>query len=305
MVLHIHNGDVTALMARRVALDGTHMAFRETLVSGPIVENDWIETRARFISSAFGENLLRVRNSMLEQEAAIDAAMREDEVVLWFEHDLFCLVNFLYLLKRLARHPRVSAIWCDTPIGTREDDDMLPLFASRAAVTPRMFKAAENAWRAYASSDPTVINMLINRENSDFPFLRGGFELHAARFPSRKNGLGRPEMRALELIADSPGEFASIFGVYNNDVPRYGFGDGEFYRMLWRLANVAVPVISMKTTEGDAPPKALFAITAAGENVLEGKVDFIDLNGAGFWLGGAHLTSEKVWRWDESRREIV
>lgn len=304
-VLHIHNGDVTATMARRLGIAGTHLAFRETLVSGPIVESDWIESRARFLSTAYGENLLRVRNSLLEQEAAIDAAAREDEVVLWFEHDLFCLVNFLYLLRRVGRHPRATAIWCDKPIGTREDDELPPLFNSRGAITPRMLKAGETAWNAYASSDPTVINALLKNENSDFPFLRAGFELHATRFPSTRNGLGRVENRALDLIAAGAGDFATVFDAFNTDVPRYGFGDGEFYRLLWRLANVAVPVISLTPAEGDAPPKALLAITPAGENVLAGKVDFIELNGSEYWLGGAHLTNERVWRWDEARREIV
>ena len=30
------------------------------------------------------------------------------------------------------------------------------------------------------------------------------------------------------------------------------------------------------------------------------KADFIELNNAGFWLGGAYLTREKMWRWDGS-----
>ena len=73
---------------------------------------------------------------------------------------------------------------------------------------------------------------------------------------------------------------------------------------------MAVPVITIVGDENANPPKALFALTPAGINVMEGKVDFIDVNvgngtQAGFWLGGAHLTRERMWRWDADRRQIV
>ncbi|PYQ57774.1 MAG: hypothetical protein DMF58_17475, partial [Acidobacteria bacterium] len=82
-------------------------------------------------------------------------------------------------------------------------------------------------------------------------------------------------------------------------------GDGEFLRHLRRLASCAVPMITITEVERENPPKALFALTPAGQNVLDAKVDFIDLNNAGFWLGGAHLTRERMWRWDEKRQAIV
>jgi hypothetical protein len=303
-VLHIHNGDAVLLMAKRVNLEGEQIAFREVLVTGPIPQQDWIETRARFLADEYGDKLLRVRNELLEQERQLDAAGSQDEVVLWFEHDLFCLVNFLYLLKRLAGHPRVTAVWCEQPIGTREDDDLLPLFDSRRAVTPAMLAAAETAWAGYASPDPHALNALIGTE-SDFPFLRAGLALHAARFPAVTNGLGAVEARVMEIVAGGVSEFSKIFEAFNTDEPRYGFGDTQLYRVLWHLANVAAPMLTMKKLDGDTPPKALFAITPAGEKVLAGEADFLDLNGADFWLGGAHLTNGTTWRWDARKRAIV
>ena len=296
-MLHIHNGDSVLATARRANLPGEHTAFRESLVTGPIPQSDWIETRAQYLADAHGEKLLRVRNDLLEQERAIDAAFDQDEVVLWFEHDLFCLVHFLYLLKRLDKHPRVTSVWCADPIGTREEGDLHALFESRRAVTPRMFASAERAWAAYASPDPLPLNDLL-REEADFPFLRTGLQLHAARFPSTRHGLGAIEARTMEIIAGGASDFGAIFEAFNADEPRYGFGDAQLYRILWRLANVAVPMLTMTNGGQEMPPKALFALTPVGEKVLTGGSDFLDLNGAEFWLGGAHLTNGRVWRWD-------
>jgi len=308
-MIHFHNGDVVTAAARRLGIPGRHLPFRETLISGPVRPNlgvqEWIEDRARFLSEHYGENLLRVRNELLEQEQTLDRARDEEEVVLWFEHDLFCLVNLLYLLTRLAKCRRLSIIWCASPLGTQEDEELYKQYHSRYPVAPAMMSAAALAWRAYTSSDALDLNRMLDADFVDFPFLRDGFLLHAARFPSTRNGLGEVEQRALAGIEAGATDFTSLFSRFDQSPPRYGFGDGEFLRHLRRLASCAVPMITITEAENETPPKALFALTPAGKNVLDGKVDFIELNNAGFWLGGAHLTREKLWRWDRDRRQIV
>lgn len=308
-MIHLHNGDVVASAARSAGIPGRHVPYRETLVSGPVRPNlgtqEWIEERARFLSEHYGENLLRVRNELLEQEQLLDRAREEEEVVLWFEHDLFCLANLLYLLSRLTKVRRLSLVWSPRPLGTQEDADIFQHFHSRYAVAPAMLNAGAMAWRAYISEEATELNKLLDADFVDFPFLRDGFVLHASRFPSVRNGLGEVEQRALAGIDAGATDFASLFARFDQSPPRFGFGDGEFLRHLRRLATCAVPMITITEAENETPPKALFALTPAGKNVLEAKVDFIELNNAGFWLGGAHLTRARLWRWDGDRRRLV
>lgn len=309
-VLHIHNGDITAALARRVNIPGRHIAFRETLVAGPVPANleqhEWIEQRARFLSENYDQNLLRVRNELLDQEKTLDEAKSEDEIVLWFEHDLFCLTNFLYLLVRLARSKHLSMIWCPTPLGTAAEEDIPNFYNSRAAVLPAMIRTASSAWEAYTADDPSALNRFVASEPVEFAFLREGMTLHASRFPSRRDGLGEVERRAMEGIAAGATDFVTLFTRFDDRAPRFGFGDGEFLRHLRRLATCAIPMITISEADPHASPtKALFALTPAGQRVLDAQDDFIDLNNAGFWLGGVHLTRDQVWRWDPARREIV
>ena len=308
-MIHIHNGDSIANVARRAGIPGRHLPFRETLISGPVRPNlgaqEWIEERARFLSEHYGENLLRVRNELLEQEQTLDRAREEEEVVLWFEHDLFCLINLLYLLSRLTKIRRLSLIWCARPLGSQDDEEVFKQYNSRHPVAPAMMNAAALAWRAYTSEEPTDLNRMLDADFVDFPFLREGFLLQASRFPSTRNGLGEVEQRALAGIEAGATDFASLFLRFDQSPPRFGFGDGEFLRHLRRLATCAVPMITITEAENETPPKALFALTPAGKNVLEAQVDFIELNNAGFWLGGAHLTRARLWRWDGSARRIV
>jgi Domain of unknown function (DUF1835) len=303
-MIHFHNGDVTAAAARRAGVPGRHVAFRESLATGPVRGNlsqlEWVEERARFLAEEHGENLLRTRNELLEMEQTIDAALQEEEVVLWFEHDLFCLVNLLYLAKRFAKCKRFTLVWHPTPIGQLEADDLFALWRSRAPMTPVMLRAGEAAWTAYASDDPTSLNRFLRQDIPDFPFLTDGLRLHAARFPSTANGLGAVEQKLLQLIDSGAIDFGTLFARFSAEAPRYGFGDGEVLRHLRKLAWCAVPMITMSEVTGEPEPKATFAVTPAGRNVLAGTVDFLSVNTPDFWLGGAHLTREQVWRWDGS-----
>ncbi len=303
-MINIHNGDAMLYTARKAGLPGEHIAFRESLVSGPVVPNDdWLPTRARFLSTAFREELLRTSNHLFEQEQALTAAATQDEIVLWFEHDLFCLVNFLYLLTRF-RESNVSYVWCSDPLALREPGDLELLFNSRTPATPAVFDVAARAWGAYTSSDPRVLNDAFAPTPNDLPFLREGLRLHATRFPSFTNGLGSVENRLLRLIANGATDFASLFAAFDDKPPRFGFGDSQVLYALRYLASRPVPVITM-TEAGEIPPKATFAITPAGEHVLNGSVDDTAVNDPDYWLGGAHVTKENVWRWDEGRREIA
>jgi hypothetical protein len=300
-MIHIHNGDVVAEAARRSGIEGEHVAFRESLATGPVPRDVDVETRAQFLATAYHEHPLRIRNNLLDQERALDAAMESDEVVLWFEHDLFCLVNLLRVLDRFGAHRRLTLVWSPEPLSS---EDLFLRFQSRAAVTPSMIKVARAAWNAFTSPDPTELNPFIRDEQRDFPFLRDGFTLHASRFPSTLNGLGIVEQRLLDAIGAGTADFLSVFSRFDPSPPRLGFGDSEALRVLRVLSSLAVPLVTM-TEEPGKPPKALFTRTPAAENVLLGEVDYLKVNDPDYWLGGVHITRENVWRWDADRRAIV
>ena len=72
---------------------------------------------------------------------------------------------------------------------------------------------------------------------------------------------------------------------------------GTRFATMKSIANAPVPLM---TITGEVP-KAMVAITPAGENVLRGEVDDLAVNDPDRWLGGVHLTKENVWRWDGAR----
>ncbi|HET7436676.1 MAG TPA: hypothetical protein VFN10_18350 [Thermoanaerobaculia bacterium] len=289
-MINIHNGDVVASSARRSGVPGEHVAFRESLITGEVTTMAH-DVRARVLAATHQEELLRISNDLFEQQQLLDR-VAEEEVVLWFEHDLFCLVHFLYLLQRLEA-PRLEYIWHPTPLGQCDVDELHQAFAARRPVSRSLIATAQQVWRDYTSDDPTSLNNWLDAADS-LPFLREGLTLHASRFPSTRNGLGAIENRLLAMIEPVSRDFPSLFDQFTAEAPRFGFGDSEVLRHVRALANRETPLLTMS----DQTAKARLAITPAGEQVLRGEADDLTLNEPDYWLGGAHLTKEKQWRWD-------
>src|SRR5437870_11618329 len=106
-MLHIHNGDSTAGTARQAKIPGEHLPWREALVCGPAPENlseqEFLKVRAEHLATAYGIDVEKSKAELRVQHDALANFSDHEEVVLWFEHDLFCQVQLIYLLNWLAQ----------------------------------------------------------------------------------------------------------------------------------------------------------------------------------------------------------
>lgn len=325
-MLHIHNGDSTAQTARKAAIPGEHLAWREALVCGPAPgsssEDEFRRLRSRHLAEAYGVKLENCENELREQEAILARFTDHEEVVLWFEHDLFCQVHLIYLLNRFARREpgktKLSMICIgEFPgiedfrgLGQLSEAQLISLFPDRREITKTQLDLGARAWTAYSSETPTGIEDLISGDTAALPFLGSALAKHLQRFPSVRNGLGRVENVGLELIVEGRREFKSLFPAFGKREPEYGFGDAQVSLELKRLARVARPVLTM--TNGASAKNSgqvldtSFQITEHGRAVLRGEDDFVHTNGIDLWLGGVHLEgNEAAWRWDEVAQTLV
>ncbi len=328
-MLHIHNGDCTANIAKQASLPGEHFAFREALIEGPtparLSSADWRRLRARHLSGAYGVDQKKCEQELLEQEETLRKSREHDEVVLWFEHDLFCQVNLIYVLDWFARNTpdraKLSLICInDFPgrnnfrgLGELSADELTSLFPSRQLVTQQQLELAASAWTAYQSTHPTDIESLLEKDSSALPFLAAAMKAHLKRFPSIRNGLGQVENRGLEFIHSGSKRFEELFFRFGNAEPLYGMGDAQFWLALSRMRKTTQPLVEIRNgtddeaeLTGDAIGKAEFEITDLGEAVLNGDADFVALNGIEVWLGGVYLSGDNnIWRWDAQNQRLV
>ena len=325
-MLHIHNGDSSAGTAKKSSIPGEHLAWREALVCGPapgsLSEDKFRGLRARHLAEAYGVNLAESEKELRAQEEALAHFSDHKEIVLWFEHDLFCQVQLIYLLDGFAQRElgktKLSMIcigeFAGVPdfrgLGQLNEGQLASLFPQRQEITPAQLKLGSKAWQGYSSSNPKEIQSLLDADLSALPFLKSALTKHLQRFPSVRNGLGRAENVAVELVAGGRSEFRSLFPEFGKREPVYGFGDAQVLLEMKRLVKAAKPLLTMSNGASamDAAPiiKTSFQITEHGQAVLRGEEDFVHANGIDLWLGGVHLEGdEAVWRWDESKGKLI
>jgi hypothetical protein len=326
-MLHVHNGDSSAGTARAAQIPGDHIAWREALVCGPapagLTEREFIDVRAAHLANAYALPIEKCRAELLAMLDALRSFPDHDEVVLWFEQDLFCQVPLIYLLNWFAGRElgatKLSLICINEfpgiqgfhGLGQLNEDQLASLYPRRHEVTATQLALGAKAWRAYSSDDARSLISLLREDLSPLPFLRKALERHLERFPSTHNGLGRVENASLALIAAGLRKFSSLFPAFARRQPDYGFGDAQLYRAIQRLAAAPSPLLRERnrhTWHMDLAGIFLssFEITERGQAAIAGAEDFVARNGIDLWLGGLHLQGqESAWRWDEESRQLL
>jgi hypothetical protein len=326
-MLHIHNGDSTAETARRTDLPGEHLAWREAMVCGPTPQGlsaaDFLGVRASHLAQTYGVKIEKCEAELRAQQDALANFSDHDEVVLWFEHDLFCQVHLIYLLDWFAQRElgrtRLSLICIDDfpgvqlfhGLGQLNEAQLSSLFPERSEVTAAQLNLGANAWQAYSSPDALGLIALLKTDVSALPFIQNALLKHLQRFPSTSNGLGRVENSALELIAGGRRKFGSLFPAFARREPDYGFGDAQLYLATRRLAKASTPLLTQRNggnSEMDSARIFLssFDVTEHGMAALAGREDFVVKNGIDEWLGGIHLKgNEAAWRWDNETQQLL
>ena len=318
-MLHILNGETTEAILAQTAIRGDRFSFRDALIAGPapaVNGSEWRRLRAEHLANAYGVAVEKCEGELTRQQEVFESFSNHEEVVLWFEADLFCQANLLYVLDWCSHRERSSklALICIDGFPGRPDfrglgeltpEELASLFAERVEVTSSQLELAVRAWQAYRSEDPRELEQLLQAGTSALPFLNGALRLQLTRFPSTRNGLNRMEKTVLELVSRGATCFVELFSQFVEAEPDYGLGDAQFWNVLQRLTQGAAPLLTNKN-ETPSMLESSFEITEAGRAVLSGAADKVTLNGIDEWLGGVHLLGhENIWRWDDTQKKLL
>ena len=305
-MLHVLNGDATASVFDRAGIPGERLVWRDILVEGPVpaVAHAPVPGRAAYLAERLAIDAAEYARTTAEQVSGLAAARRADEIVLWFEQDLFCAVILWSLLDWLTRRaPTARASLVYSPVdadarglGAVEPSRLAALFAARRPVTEATRALGAQAWAAYADPDPTKIQARVGREAAHLPFVDGAFRCHLGRFPSVATGLNEIETVALDVLARGRLGFTELFGEVSAHplIVRHGMGDVQLAACLRGLS----PLVRV---EGDQ-----HEITARGRAVAAGAEDWLAVQPIDTWLGGVHLRRDRpLWRWDGAGGRLV
>ncbi|RDV16376.1 DUF1835 domain-containing protein [Pontibacter diazotrophicus] len=280
--LHIINGDASLPAFEAARLPGQVLVWREILSEGPAVaslpEHAFWQKRQEYITKTYKEAAADYNKKVLDELPKLNAAGAFFEVVLWFDADLMCQVNLLYLLHRMYLLQLSSVTICTPPlpenIGLLKPEELQQLFETRHQQNAAQLEEAHRIWQLYAGPDPMKLQSYTQQHQEVQPPFGKAMALHLSRFPGCKTGLGQPELGLLELIQQGANTKKQLMQQFWKSYPEYGFGDWQLLQLLQRLQPQLVD------------DNGLLTMSPLGIQVLQNEATVIPKE---YWLGGIKI----------------
>lgn len=302
--LHILNGDSTRELIEKTSLEGAICVWPDVLSDGPthldVGSQEYWKVRTEYMTRAFNVSQADFQAKVVSEFEKIQSFAQYEEVVLWFEYDLFCQINMLAILHWFNQQNRDNIKVSLICVGIEEGYDRLvglgqlpperfpELFKRRRIMGTQDFIFASDVYEAWCSSDPTDLETYTLLPSNEFPYLADALKSHFRRFPSVQTGLTEIEEELVKLINSGVQEERRLIGSLLRWQVHYGFGDLQFSQVLNRL----LPILT-KGSEIDLKNEIK-------EFLKEDEViDTIDRN---YYLGGAYVAQ---WQWNEQKNELV
>ncbi len=311
--LHVVNGDATGGTLRLTGIPADIAAWSDVLHDGPtrtgLTPAEWRAMRAQYGATRGFGTPEELEQLLAQWDTPLERWRDYDEIVFWFEHDLFdqaLLIRHLHWLAQSADpsrfrlicigafpgHPRFAGL------GELNPEELATLFPQRKPVSAAEIETGEQLWEAFCADDPRPLaEMVLRGDTSALPFAAGALRRHLEDFPDVRTGLSRTERQILTAV----GQGASGPAVFVRNMEmeeRVYLGDLLLWAFMRTLVEARTPLLSHDGEFRDGrSPSGTFRLTDAGQAILSGAADHIALNGIDRWLGGVHLTDGR-WRWN-------
>ena len=331
--LHVANGTCTTDIIEAAGIPGACSLWADPLYEGPVPgglsDNELLELRMRFLGEPGDLTWVAWAGSNLSQDpindlrawrATIAHHESYDELILWFEHDLFDQLNLIQLLPWIHEHlpatKPVSLICLGSfpgrtdfkGLGQLTTDELASLLETRQLISDAQHDVARRAWQAFRHPTPEVLDQLRRDDTSALPYFAAAITRFLEEYPWTTNGLSRTERRLLELANGDGMALWDAFRRMHEGEHVYYVTDASIAGMAEALSRTSPPLLTLDpsdTREG-CPLRGTVALTDVGRSVLTGQVDRVATCGIDRWLGGVHLQGRSaIWRWNDATKRIV
>lgn len=291
-ITHITNGDSTTNYLKSLDVKGEFITWREMLCEGKTTNDvgseDFWKTRFDFLKKSYKISKQTFIDFTLKEYRLLCQKKHQEEIVLWFEHDLFCQINMLAVLSWLKRYRKGIPVFlvCSGDVkGSKKRLGLAELnktqikqhYKNRVLLKRDDIEYADYIWQLYCSDSPLRLET-VHQFNpmSPFKYLSDALEAHLKRFPTLSNGLNEIENTILQTAArDQITSKKAFVGTLLKQQNVHGYGDVQYFARLDELKKLFTSFDPVK-------------LSRKGKQVLNNELNFYrDLRNESAYLGGA------------------
>jgi hypothetical protein len=296
-MLHVTNGDSVVEGFGHGGIPGVYLPWRDVLHDGAVPHRDTLEemsdVRAGEIARLAGDGDYNAfRAGFAERDATLTAFRDHDEVVLWFEHDLYDQLQLLQLLDwfstqdlsaakialiQIGDHPDIQPFY---GLGQLTGAQLAALLPARRRVTAHQLDLGRRAWRAFCSPEPAALRAFASVHDPELPFLQAALVRWLEEYPSPDDRMSRSERQILTAAATGPSTRRDLYRATQRMEP-WPWGDLSVFARIDGLADGAQPGLDRHAGS--------YALSDYGRRLLAGDFDAVRARTVDTWLGGAHV----------------
>ncbi len=280
-------------------------------------------------------------NGFVQRDKTLIDSVLMDEVVLWFEHDLLDQLQLAQILDYFYQNntsPGSLSLICINRfpgisnfrgLGQLSTSELQSLYPTRVRISDAHLLTAAKVWKAFCSSTPSAMHDVLfqatSRSSSEpgtntwldcFPFMYNALLRMCEEYPWTQDGLTLTERQILTLIQGGVSNPNRVF-VDNMDLESVLYiGDWRTFTHIKQLCEQPNPLIEVENRSSFQHPMSnevsasefksqVLRVTAYGESVLAGQVDYKEALVRNEWIGGVHLNSQRDgWYWDSKAKRF-
>ncbi len=242
---HILNGDALKEQLPK-NIEGEIIVARECLVDGAVdgkTLDDLFETRAQFMATNYEDCTVEGYREKTVVEFQKMLQIEENaEINLWFEDDLFCQVNFWFVLHLLAETKKTYSLFLIRPLsqsqygfGGLDKQELISVYKNKILLTN--LEKLNLLWGFYQNNGSEELLKISENLEYKYPFLLPAVQAYIDSKP--KNGdKGRPVESLTKIMKElKMNQFGPIFIEFCKRESIYGFGDLQVKRLFNELQN--------------------------------------------------------------------
>lgn len=248
--LHITNGDDFSRNINELELPGEIIVWREMLCEGPTItildSSEFLNLRKKFLSETYNISAEHYNKQFVEELNKLTVANGYDEVILWFEFDLFSHINMLAVISHLLENQKDIPVFLVCSKRLENEKEFAPLsqlplkhlknhYDARITLDREDLETAALMWQLYNGDNPQKLISQIKKK-TNFEYLSSCIRAHIERFPNAVTGINSLERNVLKLIDNNNITSRNhLIGYVLEYQGYFGLGDLQVQRMIDRL----------------------------------------------------------------------